>query len=364
MSHTLHRKCKSFHFGHGSSSQVNVKVLELLDPDFGLYVWPSALVMAEYLYSNRSKYQGTPESPKIVLELGAGTALPSLLLGKLSQASGLSTQVIATDRAGAPRILENIQQAIASNSDNAVDSLPIQVCELAWGDLSAAPGGLRHVLNAVERITQVRGGVPCPGKVNYIIGSDTFYHPPDFEPLLATVSYVIQRHNPGCVFITTYQDRSVKRNMAHLLGKWGLEAQVIEWSQFDFDMDKYLLDGAQDDVTSQPAEDIMVDQPTRRDNLEKSQSVLPLVNYSSGSDSEEDEEGSLARYTIIPTDKTPSRTGSMSQRVPPHLQQKQQPQHSASQSLKKTETSTMTDHRIADGGSLSSVALILIRKRW
>ena len=45
----------------------------------GLYIWPSSPVLAWYLWLHHSKFTG-----KRVLELGAGTALPGILLAKVN----------------------------------------------------------------------------------------------------------------------------------------------------------------------------------------------------------------------------------------------------------------------------------------
>ncbi|KAK5820976.1 hypothetical protein F5H01DRAFT_261076, partial [Linnemannia elongata] len=211
--------------------------------DFGLYVWPSALVLAEYIFHSLNMFEGTTDNPKIILELGAGTALPSLLLAKAT-APG-STVLITTDRPNASHILDNIQRAYQENHITWPMDQPrqqqqhrIMVRSLGWGDFTLASprnpdGGLLQLLMDVSPIVQVKGGANSPGKIDLILGSDTFYNPPDFEPLLATVSFIINRHNPDCVFLTTYQNRSAKRNIDHLLEKWGLEGRIIEWEAFD-----------------------------------------------------------------------------------------------------------------------------------
>ncbi|KAG0328988.1 hypothetical protein BGZ99_003852 [Dissophora globulifera] len=68
----------------------------------------------------------------------------------------------------------------------------------------------------------------------------------DFEPLLATVSYIINQHNPDCVFLTTYQDRSAKRNIDQLLRKWNLEGSIIDQEDFGFEVSKFVVGDAED----------------------------------------------------------------------------------------------------------------------
>lgn len=44
---------------------------------YGLFVWPSALVLAQFVALECPSWQG-----KVVLELGCGTALPGILAGR------------------------------------------------------------------------------------------------------------------------------------------------------------------------------------------------------------------------------------------------------------------------------------------
>ena len=54
---------------------LKVTIVETIDAHYSLYVWPCAVVLAQYLWCNRSKLL----TGKHVLELGAGTALPSIV---------------------------------------------------------------------------------------------------------------------------------------------------------------------------------------------------------------------------------------------------------------------------------------------
>ncbi|OAQ28381.1 hypothetical protein K457DRAFT_33120 [Linnemannia elongata AG-77] len=358
-----HRQaCKQYHYVSNQRA-VTVKVLELLDADFGLYVWPSALVLAEYIFHSLNMFEGTTDNPKIILELGAGTALPSLLLAKAT-APG-STVLITTDRPNASHILDNIQRAYQENHITWPMDQPqqqqqhrIMVRSLGWGDFTLASprnpdGGLLQLLMDVSPIVQVKGGANSPGKIDLILGSDTFYNPPDFEPLLATVSFIINRHNPDCVFLTTYQNRSAKRNIDHLLEKWGLEGRIIEWEAFDFDMSKFVsggdAKGDRDIIIEEKEGQEPEDEEDRWLRLAKEEigrvmgtpeagstkksGLLALVDYSSGSDSEEEDEDECAIEESV---------------VDP---------------LSGSEDEEDGTHKMGDGGSLSSVHFLWICKR-
>lgn len=177
--------------------------------------------------------------------------------------------------------------------------------------------------------------VTCLSKwTRYANKSGTWYPLPnlDFEPLLATVSYLLCHHNPESVFLTTYQDRSAKRNIDHLLLKWGLEARVIPWDEFAFDMGKYIVLGDDDDEDQGDGsmEDESMDQATSevKDNQSPKTSRMPLVNYSSGSESDEVDED------LEEKDGNKELDGSMA----------------------------ISPHRMGDGGAISSVHLLWICK--
>lgn len=175
----------------------------------------------------------------------------------------------------------------------------------------------------------------------------------DFELLLATVSFIINRHNPDCVFLTTYQNRSAKRNIDHLLEKWGLEGRVIEWEAFDFDMSKFVSRGDAkgdgdigiEEKEGQESEDeedrwlrlakeeVSRAMSTPEAGSTKKPGLLALVNYSSGSDSEEDDEDECAT------------------------------EESVVDSVSESENEEDDTHKMGDGGSLSSVHFLWICKR-
>ncbi|CAM9998266.1 unnamed protein product [Scytosiphon promiscuus] len=83
---------------------VRVVVHEVLSEDFGLFTWPSGVVLACLIWARRQEFAGVS-----VVEIGAGTALPGLLAAKLG------ASVVLTDREGAPWVLDNMRGAVAAN---------------------------------------------------------------------------------------------------------------------------------------------------------------------------------------------------------------------------------------------------------
>ncbi|KAF9363506.1 hypothetical protein BGX34_004016 [Mortierella sp. NVP85] len=266
-----------------------------------------------------------------------------------------------------PRILTNIRQALKENGIHKLypedQDAWVMVRGLNWGDFSMSSelnteGGLLQLLDDVSSIEKIRQS-GNPGHIDLILGSDVFYNPPDFEPLLATVSYIINRHNPNCVFLTTYQNRSAKRNIDHLLEKWNLEGRIIDWEEFGFDLSKFIF--ADDEAGSGPNVDrpptkelqgrIAIEAPReddepwlRRARLEVGHTMhnsptvgtsgthkVPLVDYSSGTESEDEMD--------TREDKDSEKT-----------------------QAEQTATSG-SKYQVGDGGSLNSVYLLWISKR-
>ncbi|KAH9287995.1 hypothetical protein KI387_032112, partial [Taxus chinensis] len=58
--------------------QFSVKISEVMQEDYGLFVWPCSIVLAEYVWQQRARFSGLN-----VVELGSGTALPGVVAAKL-----------------------------------------------------------------------------------------------------------------------------------------------------------------------------------------------------------------------------------------------------------------------------------------
>ena len=70
--------------------RLHVVINEIIDADYGLYVWPCSVVLSKYLYHHRSHLL----KGKSILEIGAGTGLPSILAVKCCNPS----RVVITDK--------------------------------------------------------------------------------------------------------------------------------------------------------------------------------------------------------------------------------------------------------------------------
>ncbi|XP_035690905.1 methyltransferase-like protein 23 [Branchiostoma floridae] len=190
---------KTFRFERKDNKEpVEVKTPEVLDPSYGMYTWPCAVVLAQFVWHNRSQVAG-----RHVLELGAGTSLPGILAAKCGAI------VTLTDSCHLPRCLENCRRSCEVN-----DMSGVKVLGVTWGQVSPAMLTLPPV--------------------DIILGSDCFYDPKDFEDVLATVYFFLQK-NPQAKFWTTYQERCSDWSIESLLKRWKLTCVHIPLALFGAD---------------------------------------------------------------------------------------------------------------------------------
>ena len=156
------------------SRTITIVAQEDLNSDqYPIFTWKSSLVLVLYLYSD----------PKIirrkhVLELGAGTAIPSVLSAKFG-----ATKVYITERAGEDEMLNNIVDVMKLNK---IDPTSFRVFGYNWGD--------RFDSSVIDH------------PIDVILGADVLYSSRDFDNLFLTI-YMVMLDNPAAKFIMTYQQR-------------------------------------------------------------------------------------------------------------------------------------------------------------
>ncbi|XP_017161645.1 histone-arginine methyltransferase METTL23 isoform X2 [Poecilia reticulata] len=170
----------------------------VLDPQYGMYVWPCAVVLAQYLWFHRDQLRG-----RAVLELGAGVGLPGVL------AARCGARVSLSDGSDRPRCLENGRRSCAANGLRDVG-----VLGLSWGDVTP-----ELLLLPPQDV---------------VLGSDVFYDPQDFEDVLVTFVCLL-RKNPEAQFWTTYQVRSSDWSLEALLHRWRLRCVSVPLADFGAD---------------------------------------------------------------------------------------------------------------------------------
>ncbi|XP_064172008.1 methyltransferase-like protein 23 isoform X1 [Anguilla rostrata] len=176
-------------------TRITVSVPEVLDPQYGMYVWPCAVVLAQFVWTHRAELEG-----KTVLEIGAGVSLPGVL------AARCGAQVTLSDSAELPHCLDNCRRTCQ------VNQLSVPVVGLTWGQVSSS----LLLLPALD----------------FILGSDVFYEPEDFEDILFTVAFLLRR-SPHAQFWTAYQERSADWSIEALLHKWNLKCVDIPLESFE-----------------------------------------------------------------------------------------------------------------------------------
>lgn len=166
-----------------SETSISLSVIENMKEEYGLFVWPCSVILAEYVWQQRSRFRGST-----ILELGAGTSLPGLVAAKVG------ANVTLTDDSSKAEVLENMTRVCELNNLNC------NVMGLTWGVWDATIFDLRP---------------------NIILGADVLYDSSAFDDLFATVSFLLQ-NSPDAVFITTYHNRSGHHLIEFLMVKWGL----------------------------------------------------------------------------------------------------------------------------------------------
>ncbi|KAI3359816.1 hypothetical protein L3Q82_013819 [Scortum barcoo] len=128
-----------------TKESLSVSIPEVLDPHYGMYVWPCAVVLAQYLWTRRRELRD-----KTLLELGAGVSLPGVV------AARCGAKVILSDSAKTPQCLDNCRRSCEANGLQ-----DVAVLGLTWGEVSP--------------------DLVLLPKLDVILGSDVFYDPQDHE---------------------------------------------------------------------------------------------------------------------------------------------------------------------------------------
>jgi len=164
-----------------------------------IFTWPASYLLACYVAANGSLFNN-----KRIVEIGSGTGLPSIVAALFAQAS----QCILTERDNEPRVLKNLNDIITMNN---VDTI-CRTMPLSWGPISDA-----NKLKYLE----------C----DYIFAADVFYSTEDFNNIFLTVASIMTMNN-NTIFLTTYQERSIKRTIKPYLDFYAMDAVIIPRSTF------------------------------------------------------------------------------------------------------------------------------------
>ncbi|XP_047536278.1 acyl-CoA-binding domain-containing protein 6-like [Vanessa atalanta] len=184
---------KSSSNGDTRGEYLEIVIPELLSAGYSFYTWPSAPLLAWYLWTQRRNLRGLR-----ILELGCGTGLPGILAAKCG------AHVTLTDSVVLPRSLRHLSACCEANG--LVPGRDLQVLGLAWGLFLADVHNLRPV--------------------DLLLASDCFYEPSQFEEVLSTVAYFLD--GTDARFLCAYQERSADWSIEALLKKWGLKGALVD----------------------------------------------------------------------------------------------------------------------------------------
>jgi len=168
----------------------------------GLHIWPASLFLAEYISQNADLFKD-----KVVLELGAGVSLPSIVAAKIG-----ARRVILTDL---PDCHENIKVNLKLND---VKEPLAQVKKLVWGRSFGA----------------------ADFHVDVILGADIFYDEKLFEAAVVTVKYLLESRAKEKIngkekeipyFLTLFQKRGTSTELYKTLTVWDLHWECIDLAE-------------------------------------------------------------------------------------------------------------------------------------
>ena len=198
---------------------VRVETVEYpLAKEFGARTWVAAEILASHLHRHwHERYRrGARTDQTRVLELGAGTSLPGLVLAELG------ARVVLTDTIEEGCVLSNIHAVVKAydekkrargeqeRRDKRFRAKPPSLAHrhLCWGCLDA------------EAVALAKTGF------DVVIGADVLYGKSrDFDALFATARLLLEnapRENAPGVFVTAYQHRASHRSIESSLAAYGL----------------------------------------------------------------------------------------------------------------------------------------------
>ena len=167
-----------------------------------MFIWPSAPVLAQFIWHFKDQFRN-----KTIIELGCGTSLPGIVACKIG------AKVTFTDGHNLTNCLDLCKKNVEQNQIDDYKIMP-----LTWGHFDQELVELNHF--------------------DLIISSDCFYDQKDFEDILVTVSYLIDKHpNKTTVFYTSYQERCSDWSIECLLDEYNLKCEYINLHQFHADSD-------------------------------------------------------------------------------------------------------------------------------
>ncbi|KAG5069660.1 hypothetical protein JHK85_002037 [Glycine max] len=188
-------------FGDDSETpSFSISIIENMKEDYGLFVWPCSVVLAEYIWQHKHRFSGAT-----VVELGAGTSLPGLVAAKLG------ARVTLTDDSTRLEVLDNMRRVCDLNK------LECNVLGLTWGVWDSSIFSLQPtIILGADVLYDSKGEKKWA--VSYLSPASVYWtkvlflmYYLAFDNLFATVTFLL-RNSPGGHHLIEF-----------LMGKWGLK---------------------------------------------------------------------------------------------------------------------------------------------
>ncbi|KAF8362533.1 hypothetical protein PRIPAC_89456, partial [Pristionchus pacificus] len=170
--------------------------------EVGLHTWPSTATLAAFISVNRGLFKD-----KTVLELGAGAGG----VAGIACAKSKARKVYMTDKDD-EQLLSLLRRNIEANEVKEV----CQVEVINWSFSST----LQTFLSSID------------SSIDWIVASDVFFNDEIFEPLINTISILLDQF-PLAQFIFTYQSRVGSWSITDLLKTHGLSSSLIRKDMVD-----------------------------------------------------------------------------------------------------------------------------------
>lgn len=198
-------------YGHLGKEQITLRtgcaeqtVHVVIDPDHNYFsghgaerVWPASIALGRWFLD---RYGHSNAAGLRVIELGAGSGLPSMILARLG------ARAILTD---VPWVLQMMKYNIEANFSAADPSKPL-AAPLRWGNAADARAALAL----------------CGGTADLVIAADVIYREEDAEVLLSTLEML---GNCEAIFAAVERDSVVQSFLSRLahIG-WNVELLMVE----------------------------------------------------------------------------------------------------------------------------------------
>ena len=171
---------------------IEIIVKEILQPEFGCYLWPSAIILTSYLFKALAD-----NSYSLIFEIGAGVGVCGMLVNAKFNINTLMSDYDDV-------ILDNL------NSNVTINQSVLSKCsvkKLDWTKVESA------IISTLPNRTLV-------------VGADVFYDPKDFEALIQVIASILHQ-SPHNDCIIAYQERSSKRSLTALLKRFKLRGRQL-----------------------------------------------------------------------------------------------------------------------------------------